>query len=252
MPSTSQEQDYSATFTLSIGGVDFCLAPSTPPHHAPSVSNWDVPPPPPSPIMTISKVGNDEAVIDLNGFVGTLRIVTKKHANSTGKTMWDFLNKGTTTAPSAMTTFGNALPLLATTATANENDEDLFTYDNGNMANDVLLMEDTSSRIVEDTPSPTKTTKKGDDEEMKTGEDEMMTTSAKKKTKGQQKLSFFDSKGKKNTNKLQGSSKKVCLSLYCILFIMFIRQSGTLLSFPSYSQNTQFVYYHSIHADEKS
>ena len=197
MPSTSQQQD-SATFTLSIGGVDFCLAPSTPPHHAPSFSNWDVPPP--SPIMTISKVGNDEAVIDLNGFVGSLRVVTKKHANSTSKTMWDFLNKGTT-APSAMTTPSdvNALPLLATTTTtSNGNVEDLLTYDNGNMA-DMLQMEDTSSRIVEDTPSPTK---KGNDDEM------MTTTGVKKekKTKGQQKLCFFDRKGKKNSNKQQGST----------------------------------------------
>jgi hypothetical protein len=135
--------------------------------------------------------------------------------------MWDFLNKGSNT--SAMTTPSvNALSLPATTTT-NENDEDLLTYDNGNMA-DMLQMEDTSSRIVEDTPSPTIKKKKGDnDDEMKSDDDEkmMMTTGAKKKkTKGQQKLSFFDSKGKKTkTNKQQGSNKKVCLSLESNMYI---------------------------------
>jgi hypothetical protein len=218
--STAEEQD-SATITLSIGGVEFCLTPSTtPPHHANSFSN-NVPRPP-SPTMSISKVGNDEAVIDFNGFVGTLHVVTKKHANS-ARSMWDFLNKGSNT--SAMTTPSvNALSLPAsTTTTTNENDEDLLTYDNGNMA-DMLQMEDTSSRIVEDTPSPTIKKKKGDnDDEMKSDDDEkmMMTTGAKKKkkTKGQQKLSFFDSKGKKNTNKQQGSNKKVCLSLESNMYV---------------------------------
>ena len=218
--STAEEQDSATSFTLSFGGVEFCLTPSTTPprHHANSFSN-NVPPP--SPLMSISKVGNDEAVIDLNGFVGTLRVVTKKHANST-HSMWDFLNKGSNT--SAMTTPSvNALSLPATTTT-NENDEDLLTYDNGNMA-DMLQMEDTSSRIVEDTPSPTIKKKKGDnDDEMKSDDDEkMMTTGAKKKkkkTKGQQKLSFFDSKGKKTkTNKQQGSNKKVCLSLESNMYI---------------------------------
>ena len=74
--STAEEQDSATFFTLSFGGVEFCLTPSntTPPHHANSFSN-NVPPPP-SPIMSISKVDNDEAVIDLNGFVGTLRVIT--------------------------------------------------------------------------------------------------------------------------------------------------------------------------------
>jgi hypothetical protein len=192
--------------------------------------------------MSISKVGNDEAVIDLNGFVGTLRVMTKKHANPTRRTMWDFLNKGSNT--SAMTTpCVNALPLLAsTTTTTNENDEDLLTYDNGNMA-DMLQMEDTSSRIVEDTPSPTK--KGYNDDEMKSDDDEkkMMTTGAKnkKKTKGQQKLSFFDSKGKKNTNKQQGSNKKVCLRLANGSCILIMSIKGNLIIIFSHSQNTPFM-----------
>lgn len=64
-------QDDETTFTLSFGGVEFCLAPSS---CDASAAADDV--------MCISKICNGEVMINLNGFSGTLHV--KNHNKIAG------------------------------------------------------------------------------------------------------------------------------------------------------------------------
>jgi len=63
MPSQEEE---ATTFTLSFGGVEFCLAPS--------LKETDAA----ADVMCISKICNGEVLINLNNFVGTLRVKNNK------------------------------------------------------------------------------------------------------------------------------------------------------------------------------
>ena len=71
----SQAESDSA-FTVTIGGVDLCLTPS------PGLSIDDAS----AMLVSLSRYSNGEVLIDLNGFVGTLALRTKKnHTSSTNK-----------------------------------------------------------------------------------------------------------------------------------------------------------------------
>eukprot|EP00579_Thalassiosira_antarctica_P016512 CAMPEP_0201933644 /NCGR_PEP_ID=MMETSP0903-20130614/32005_1 /ASSEMBLY_ACC=CAM_ASM_000552 /TAXON_ID=420261 /ORGANISM="Thalassiosira antarctica, Strain CCMP982" /LENGTH=625 /DNA_ID=CAMNT_0048473641 /DNA_START=30 /DNA_END=1907 /DNA_ORIENTATION=+ len=161
-------QEEETTFTLSFGGVEFCLAPST----ADDVSvNNDV--------MSISKIGNGEVLINLNNFVGTLRV--KNHQT--------IAEASSSALPATESLIGN------------ENNED------DNMSIEVLSQNETSGAVVaaavpnpveetpppnpvEDTPSP----------EAKSFE-EVEPAEKPKQRKGQQKLNFFGKRGKKQSEK---------------------------------------------------
>lgn len=59
-----EEEEATTTFTLSFGGVEFCLTPSA--TNANAATDDDV--------MCVSKISNGEVRIDLNNFVGTLHV----------------------------------------------------------------------------------------------------------------------------------------------------------------------------------
>lgn len=158
----SQEQDATATFTLSFGGVEFCLEPSR------SSSSDDAD----GPVMSVAKICRGEVSIDLNGFVGTLRVKIHDDAN-VDVAVTDIIAPPTTTECRISNDDGD-----------DETPAELPSHDG--MAAE---MEDTSSRIVEDTPSPNK---KGVTEE------EVIEETKTKQRKGQQKLNFFGNSGNKH------------------------------------------------------
>lgn len=65
---TAQEEE-TTSFSLSFGGVEFCLAPAD---ESKSKN-----------VMTISKMCNGEVVINLNGFAGTLHVKNNNKINAT-------------------------------------------------------------------------------------------------------------------------------------------------------------------------
>lgn len=144
---SSQGND--ATLTLSIGGVDFCLAPGP----AAAAEN----------MISVSKIMNGEVLINLNNFVGTLRV---KNGGKDG----------------AMEHSAEATALPEATTESN---------DDGNLHDDRSI--DASSvamtpNPVEDTPSPQSKESAGEDEPA---------DKASRQRKGQQTLNFFGKRGKK-------------------------------------------------------
>ena len=147
---TSTQEDDTTTFTLSFGGVEFCLTPSCPTDADEATAFTDV--------MSITKVYNDEVLINLNNFVGTLRV--KNHRID---------------APATTTE-----QLQATSESVTENNDD----DDSNGGNDNMSVDNgaLTPNPVEDTPSP-----KAKSE----GEEEDKPATKPKQRKGQQKLNFF-------------------------------------------------------------
>lgn len=152
MPSQQEE----TTFCLSFGGVDFCLAPSAV-HDAAR-----------SDIMSISKICAGEVWINLNNFVGTLRV---KH-------------------PTMMTVPSNSALPTTESLTGKENVEDGMSIDiaeGAEASNAAVVAPATEApNPVEDTPSP-----------QAKGHEEGEPSEKLKQRKGQQKLNFFGEKGKK-------------------------------------------------------
>ena len=88
----SQAESDSA-FTVTIGGVDLCLTPS------PGLSIDDAS----AMLVSLSSYSNGEVLIDLNGFVGTLALRTKKnHTSSTNKYVDDESIEASTTPTSKL------------------------------------------------------------------------------------------------------------------------------------------------------
>ena len=154
---TSTQEDDTTTFTLSFGGVEFCLTPSCPTDADEATA---------SDVMSISQVCNGEVLINLNNFVGTLRV--KNHRID---------------APATTTEH-----LQATTDSVTENNDDDNNGGNDNMSVDNGALELTPTP-VEVTPSP-KAKSEGE-------EGDKPATDKPKQRKGQQKLNFFGRHGKK-------------------------------------------------------
>ena len=197
MPS-SQENDI--TFTLSFGGVEFSLAPASGGGHR---SNDDyIAVMPPCAVVSVTKICNGEVTIDLNGFVGTLRVT---------KGRGDVVTTAST-PPSTMTTEG---------LIGNDDDEDRTTgasHDETSDAAAVAAAATTTTAAgpnpVEDTPSPNAKSRVGGVEaEVEADDEEETATKAGRRTrnkKGQQKtLDFF---GRRNENKRGRDGIDVSLS----------------------------------------
>ena len=129
---TSTQEEDITTFTLSFGGVEFCLTPSCPTDADEATA---------SDVMSISQVCNGEVLINLNNFVGTLR--GKNHRID---------------APATTTE-----QLQATSESVTENNDD----DGNNGGNDNMSVDDgapLTANPVEDTPSP-KAKSEGEEED---------------------------------------------------------------------------------------
>ena len=81
-----------SAFTVTIGGVDLCLTPS------PDLSTDDAS----AMLISLSRMSDGEVFIDLNGFVGTLALRTKKNHKSTKKGM-DNESSEASTSPTSIT-----------------------------------------------------------------------------------------------------------------------------------------------------
>jgi hypothetical protein len=81
-----------SAFTVTIGGVDLCLTPS------PDLSTDDAS----AMLISLSRMSDGEVFIDLNGFVGTLALRTKKNHKSTKKGMNDESSEAST-SPTSIT-----------------------------------------------------------------------------------------------------------------------------------------------------
>jgi hypothetical protein len=153
------QKEEETSFTLSFGGVDFCLAPGA----AHETASTDV--------VSISKLCPGEVLITLKNFVGTLRVTNPK----------------TIAAPSS-----SAVP-VTDSLVGKETIEDGMSIDiaDGEETSDVAAAAAVVTEApnpVEDTPSPP----------AKVCEEvELAETEKPKQRKGQQKLDFFGKKGKK-------------------------------------------------------
>lgn len=77
----TEEEATATTFTLSFGGVEFCLTPGDNNNNAANAADADV--------MCVSKISNGEVRIDLNNFVGTLRVKDPNFIDETDDTLDD-------------------------------------------------------------------------------------------------------------------------------------------------------------------
>lgn len=178
MPSQEEE---ATTFSLSFGGVEFCLAPSLTENE--SASTGDV--------MCISKICNREVLINLNNFVGTLRVKNVKM--------------------DAAADTGVALPTADQSVMGNDDD-----YGDDNMIVEAPLPPPPPPpveqiEVVEDTPSP----------EAKNCTEEVIKPADQRKQqrRGQQKLNFFGRQGKKQgqeTETQKASSKRCPANDECV------------------------------------
>ena len=71
MPSSQENNETITTFTLSFGGIEFCLSPSIAVSRS---SDYVDDAARSAAVMSIAKIRDGEVSIDLNGFVGTLRV----------------------------------------------------------------------------------------------------------------------------------------------------------------------------------
>ena len=157
MPS-QQGEDTTTKFTLSFGGVEFCLAQEEDTDGTISAADNNV--------MSISNLGNSGVIINLNNFVGTLRVQNLNKKNSA-------------------TTDGSALPA---TEHVNREDDCIVASPNADEKSEAEV-----PNPVEDTPSPPS---KGCADII-----EPVEKPKQQKAKGQQKLNFFGKHGKKQSKK---------------------------------------------------
>jgi hypothetical protein len=204
MPS-SQEID--TTFTLSFGGVEFSLTPAS----GGGGSNDDdddddavaTERPAGAAVVSVTKMRDGEVTIDLNGFVGTLR-VTRGRDCHVARGARDVVATASAKCPPTMTTEGEPVD-------GNHDDGDRTTgaaaRDDASDAALVVSAATAGPNPVEDTPSPNAKGRAGggEEEEAEAEVEDEEETAAKKgcrwttKKKGQQKkLDFF---GRRNANK---------------------------------------------------
>ena len=158
MPSQQGEDTKPTTkFTLSFGGVEFCLAQEEDTDGTSAADNN---------VMSISNLGNGGVIINLNNFVGTLRVQNLNKKNSA-------------------TTDGSALPA---TEHVNREDDCIVASPNADEKSEAEV-----PNPVEDTPSPPS---KGCADII-----EPVEKPKQQKAKGQQKLNFFGKHGKKQSKK---------------------------------------------------
>lgn len=162
MPPLQEEE---TTFTLSFGGVEFCLAPS-PTDDASAANDHQ---------MSVSKICNGEVLINLNNFVGTLRVKNQ-------------------TKMEVDVTASEALPA---TESLMENDGDNMSIDIEELPSQNDQSDAVAPNPVEDVPSP----------QAKSCEEDKPAEKPKQR-KGQQKLNFFGKHGKK-----QGQKSQVCFTV---------------------------------------
>ena len=76
MPSSQENNETITTFTLSFGGIEFCLSPSSAVSRSSNDDDDDYVDDAArrAAVMSIAKIRDGEVSIDLNGFVGTLRV----------------------------------------------------------------------------------------------------------------------------------------------------------------------------------
>jgi hypothetical protein len=167
MPPRSNE----TLFTLSFGGVEFFLAPS---HQSDDTYRYRTAAA--EDMMSVSKICNGEVLINLNNFIGTLRI--KNHnatvVNNTGNpelSEYQMRNSGNEENRSI-----EVLPpaAAAAAAAAAADDDDAV-----------------APNPVEDTPSP----------HTKSCSETKAAAVSSKPPKGQQKLNFFDKRGGQESKK---------------------------------------------------
>jgi len=171
-------QEEATTFTLSLGGVEFCLAPSAADGSS-AADNDDV-------MMSVSNMSNGEVVINLNKFVGTLRVRNRK----------------TIAEPP-----GGSVSVPATESLVeHEKNEDTISVDapSSHEPADAVLEAPVVATVaapnpVEDTPSP----------QSKSCAMDEPPAEKLKHQKGQQKLNFFSKHGKKKQSKKSHSTRAV-------------------------------------------
>lgn len=163
MPPRSNE----TLFTLSFGGVEFSLAPS---HQSDADDTYRYRTAAAEDMMSVSKICNGEVLINLNNFIGTLRI--KNHnatvVNNTGNpelSEYQMRNSGNEE--------NRSIEVLPPAAAAADDDDAI------------------APNPVEDTPSP----------HTKSCSETKAAAVSSKPPKGQQKLNFFDKRGGQESKK---------------------------------------------------
>lgn len=174
-------QEEETTFTLSLGGVEFTLAPTVGNEAGPAADN----------VMSVSTIGDSEVLINLNHFVGTLRVRNRK------------------AVADAATSSRIDMPATENLVQNEKNEDAMSTVDVDALSPQSQIggvdaaapAPVAAPNPVEDTPSPpakscAEANEKPLVEKLK---------QRKGQQKGQQKLNFFGKHGKKNYKK-----KEVC------------------------------------------
>ena len=184
--SSSETDAMSAAFTLSFGGVDFCLTPNI--GHVSDVTNA---------VMSISKVCGSEILINLNNFEGTLRVAPSSILQTNKTSNADSL---TATATEELAESNDAIVTNKSAAVVQEVEESSGGNIETSVSNQDLSQKNNvddvdenqtprhqrSVTVPEDTPSP-----------------ELPTKNAISTKKGQQKLNFKAKRNEKFRNRAE-------------------------------------------------